>query len=163
MENEIDLISPSEATEAAIRGIRKYGLESAPGIASAVSGGQPGVPLLIKRFDLQEGYYYLVPWLTKKGTVLIAEVDAANGMMGGVSSLPEPVPHLFLEPDRAINIASQQFPRRKFGKPLLVWRPCRETTSPLRPLYEIPFEGGVLYVDMDGAVFTSLTPLGLGG
>jgi hypothetical protein len=163
MENGIDLIAPSEATEAAIRGIRKYGLESDPGIAAAVSDGQPGVPLLIKRFGQQEGYYYLIPWLTKEGTALIAEVDANNGMMGSVSSLAKPIPHLFLEPDKAINIVSRKFPGRKFGKPLLVWRPCRETTSPLRPLYEIPFEGGVLYVDMDGAVFPSLTPLGLGG
>lgn len=163
MENGIDLITPTEAVEAAICGIRQHGLESDLGIALAISVGQVGIPLLVKRFDIQKGDYYLVPWIIEEGIALIVEVDASNGVMNSATPIPKPVPHLFLGPDEAMNIVYRQFPQRMFGKPLLVWRPCRESTSPLQPLYEIPFESGVLYVGMDGSVFQSLTPLGLGG
>lgn len=163
MENDIILITTEEAIKAAMRGVRDYGLERNPDIVSAISIGKPDTPLLVKRLDVLKQAYYLVPWVIEEGTVLIAEVDASNGSMRSAARLPKAVPHLFLSPDEALTLVSRKFPSQKLGKPLLVWQPCRETTSPLRPLYEIPYEDGILYVDMDGSIFSSLTPLNLGG
>lgn len=163
MENDIILITTEEAIEAAMRGVQNYDLKKNPDIASSISIGKPGTPLLIKRLDVSKRAYYLVPWVIEEGTVLIVEVDASNGSMRSATHLPKAVPHLFLSPGEALTLVSRKFPSQKLGKPHLVWQPCRETTSSLRPLYEIPYEDSILYVGMDGSIFSSLTPLNLGG
>ena len=41
--------------------------------------------------------------------------------------------------------------------PVLVWKPCRESWSPHLPFYQIVVGPHVLYVRLDGQVFTQLT------
>ncbi|MBU7035852.1 MAG: PepSY domain-containing protein [Theionarchaea archaeon] len=156
-------IDTSEAVDAARRGILDYSLDKDPAVASAVKGGHPGTPLLVERLDRPGDAYYLVPWRIKEGVVFIVEVDAATGAMLASSTFPNPIPSPFLLPEDAAHCAAREFPQYTLGEPRLVWKPCRESTSSMRPFYQIPFDHGFLYVDMEGSTLLELTPLGLGG
>jgi hypothetical protein len=46
--------------------------------------------------------------------------------------------------------------------PVLVWRPCRQSTSLLLPFWLRTIRDKVIYVRVDGAVFTQLTTQGRG-
>lgn len=151
------------AVDATRRGIVDYGLDRQPNVARAIHTGYPGTPLLVERLDEPKNAYYLVPWMVAKGVVFVTQVDASSGTMLGVRTFPKPTSSPFLTPEDALSYAARKFPHYVFGNARLAWRPCRESTSPIRPFYQIPFAQGVLYVDMDGSVLLELTPLGLGG
>jgi hypothetical protein len=44
----------------------------------------------------------------------------------------------------------------------LVWRPCRQSTSPFLPFWRVAVEGRTLYVRADGIMFEELTTAGRG-
>jgi hypothetical protein len=157
------LISPREAIKAAIDGIKTYDLERNQLIAIAMRSGSVNDPLLIKRLDLPEQAYYLVPWSKGERISLIVEVDAVSGLMRSATPIPELAIHHFLSQEEALEAVSRKFPGSTFGKPQMVWRPCRESSSPLYPFYEIPFDNATLFVDMKETIFTSLTPFEMGG
>ena len=156
-------IDAAVAVDAAKRGLLDFGLDRDPAVALAIQRGHPKTPLLVERLDDPGAAYYLIPWLDAKGVVFIVEVDAVSGTMLGATTFPKPTPSPFLTPKKALECAARGFPQHKFGKPRLVWRPCRESTSPVRPFYQISFGTGVLYVDMNSSVFQKVTPLGRGG
>lgn len=156
-------IDATAAVDAARRGILEYGLERDPAVALTIQSGYPGTPLLVERLDKPESARYLIPWMITEGVVFVAEVDASSAVLLGVTTLPKPTSSPFLTSDEALNCATRKFPRHTFGKPRLVWQPCRQSTSPMRPFYQIPFDKGILYVDMDGSIFLEPTPLGFGG
>jgi hypothetical protein len=160
--NEI-WIDATAAVEAARQGVLDYGLIRDPAVALAIQSGRPGTPLLVERLDEPESAYYLIPWMTTEGVVFVVEVDASSGVMLEATTFPKPTLSPFLTPSEALDYVAQKFPGRTFGEPRLVWRPCRESTRPMRPFYQIPFDKGVLYVDMDGSIFPEPTPLGFGG
>lgn len=149
--------------DATKRGILDYGLDRQPNVARAIQTGYPGTPLLVERLDEPKNAYYLVPWMVAEGVVFVAQVDASRGAMLGARTSPKPTSSPFLTPEEALSHAARKFPHYVFGNARLAWRPCRESTSPIRPFYQIPFTQGVLYVDMDGSILLELTPLGLGG
>ena len=157
-------IDTAAAVDAGRRGIIEYGLNREPAVALAIQSGHPGTPLLVERLDEPENAYYLIPWMTTEGVVFVVQVDASSGAMLGATTFPKPTPSPFLTPDDALDHVGRKFPQHTFGTPRLVWQPCRESTSPVRPFYQIPYsDKGVFYVDMDGSVFPEPTPLGLGG
>ena len=156
-------IDATAAVDAARRGILDYGLDREPAVALTIQSGHPRAPLLVERLDEPGNAYYLIPWLITEGVVFVVEVDAASGVMLGATTFPKPTPSPFLTPDEALDCAAREFPQHTFGKPRLVWRPCRESTSPVRPFYQISFDKGVLYIDMDSSIFQELTSLGRGG
>ncbi len=163
MHNNETWIDAAAAVDTARRGILDHGLDRDPAVAFAIRNGYPGSALLVKRLDKPENAYYLIPWVITEGVVFVVEVDANSGIMLGTTTFPKPSPSPFLTPDEAKDCVVRKFPQRKFGNPRLVWRPCRESTSPIRPFYEIPVNKDFLYVDMDGLIVLELTPLGLGG
>ena len=156
-------IDRAEAVDAAKRGVLEHGLDSDPNVAIGIQTGYSGTPLLVERLDKPEGAYYLVPWIVEEGVVFVARVDASKGTMLETTIFPKATPSPFLTPETALTQAARKFPHYEFGKARLVWCPCRESTSPIRPFYQIPFDKGVLYVDMDGSILLELTPLGFGG
>jgi hypothetical protein len=156
-------IDPVDAVDVARRGIHDYGLDRDPIVAFTIQNGCPMTPLLVERVDKREQAYYLIPWLITEGVVFVAEVDAASGVMLGATTFSKPAPSPFLTIDEAFDIVGRKFPQRATGESRLVWRPCRESTSPMYPFYQIPFDKGFLYVNMEGSIFTELTPLDLGG
>jgi len=156
-------IDKAAAVDAARRGIRDYALAKDPNVAITIQTGNPGTPLLVERLDEPVNAYYLVPWMVAEEVVFVVQVDASSGTMIGATIFPKPIQSPFLTPEEAIHYAARKFPHYVFGNARLVWRPCRESTSLVRPFYQIPFTEGVLYVDMDGSILLELTPLGLGG
>ena len=120
-------------------------------------------PLLVEHLDDARGAYYLVPWNSSHGIELIVRLNASNGEFLGLSELAEPHMSVFLSADDAEQQARASLPGFDFGRPRCVWRPCRQSTTPYRPFFELPYEGGKVYVDMDGVVHERLTPLGRGG
>ena len=131
--------------------------------AQAAREGRPGKPVLVERLDKAGVCYYLIPWNTGLGTELIVRVDASTGKLLGVVQRVEPTASPFLSAREALVQARAELPEVEFGLPRCFWFPCRQSTTPIRPFYEFPFEGGALYVDMDGVVYRKLTPLGPGG
>ena len=156
-------IKEPAAIDASRRGIADYGLERDPVVAHALQNGQPGRPLLVEQLEKPQSSYYLIPWALVEGVVCVVRVNAFTGAMLGVTTFSKPTPSPFVTSEEAVKRARSRFPERTFGEPRLVWRPCRESTTPTRPFYQIPFDGKVLYVDMEGAVLEKLTSLGLGG
>ena len=156
-------IDGNVAVDIAKHSILEYGLDRDPAVEFSIQNGCPSTPLFVERLDEPENAYYLIPWMMSGDVIFVVEVDAVSGIMLGTITFQEPTPSPFLMPEKALDCVAQKFPQYTFGKPRLVWKPCRESTSPIRPFYEIPFEKGVLYVDMDGLIFTELTPLGYGG
>jgi hypothetical protein len=157
------MISPEDAIKIAERGLDLFGLRKNTKFASNLMGAQPGAALFIRRLDQRDRGYYLVPWISKDGIVLVIEVDGLKGTVAGFSTLPQAQPSLVIKPEEAIAIVSSDLGRKAIGEPQLVWRPCRESSSPLRPFYEVKTGEGEVYVGMDGHVYINLTPFGKGG
>lgn len=132
-------------------------------IENFVHQGSLGTPLLVERIDKSNSAYYLVPWEITEGIVFLIEIDAKEGHLLGIVTYPKPIKFLFLSRSKALEAVSAKFPHYTFVKPKLVWKPCQESTSPIRPFYQIQFQKGNIYVDMEGLIYGDLTPLGKGG
>ena len=107
--------------------------------------------------------YYLVPWQSAQGIVLIVQVDAKTGSMSGAAPVNLPQYRLVLPEHEALGIASGKSARPLIGEPTLVWRPCRESSSPFQPFYRMATQGGECFVGAGGAFYPALTPFGQGG
>lgn len=140
------MIKDAEAAEAARR-------------APHLPPGEPGAPRLVERLDGGPAYY-LVPW----GTAGIIQVDAAQGGVLGVTLFQQPDPSPLLSPAQALEAAAGGDLETTLTGVRLVWQPSQESTSPVRPFYEIAWsDGRKAYVDMSGRALDRLTPLGKGG
>jgi hypothetical protein len=157
------MITPVGAIEAAKKGLHELGLQTNARMASALDGVHVGVPLFVKRLDEPNRGYYLVPWISKAGVTLIIEVDAMTGTMSSFFPLPQAMPSLAMNAEQAIAAVSDKLGRQATGEPQLVWRPCRESSSPVRPFYQIKTAEGDVYVNMDGKVYTRLASFEKGG
>lgn len=132
-------------------------------ISAFLSKSKPISALFVKRLDTPEQSYYLIPWKSSKGIGLIAQVNATSGVFLGVAEYRKPIAFPFISADRALSIANQIVSGEPIGSPVLVWKPCRESTNPQRPFYQIAYKNKNIYVDMDGNVLSNLSPLGRGG
>lgn len=149
------MIDSPTAVEEASRGLHAV-LGDAGGRSLAQT--HPGVPLLVARLDDPSADYYLVPWENERGVFVIVQVNAWSGAMASVAELPAPQPRIVIAPDDAV----RSVPDAR-GTPLLVWQPCRESSSAFLPFYRIDTSEGMVFVRGDGRVFRTLTPFGRGG
>jgi hypothetical protein len=152
------LIDAMMAVDEAKRSLGRPPLRDTPGVA-----GKLGAPLLVRRLDIPEAYYYLVPVEDKRGILVVVQVDARSGAMSSAAVMPTPLPRLVMTPEEARDILSDRLGQRLIGEPQLVWQPCRESASPLQPLYYVQTESGDAFVGFDGSVYRILTPFGKGG
>lgn len=157
------LIGSQTAAEEAKRSLNRLRIEGHPGVAAASADGYAGVPVLVTRIDASGQDYYLVPWQDEQGINVIVQVDAQSGMMSSVVALSTPLARLTISPEDARHIATVTLGVRVIGEPSLVWRACRESASTFQPLYQVPIEGGDVFVGMDSSAYRSLTPFGKGG
>ena len=155
-------IGREAAIELAIRGVEKIDRQL-PQSAGLSDLGTPRSALLVLLLEHPGNGYYLVPWESEEGVGMIARVDAKTGELLGATAARDFSPYPFLSVESAIQIIQLDFPAEEIGEPRLVWKPCRESTTPSRPLFQVPFKDGSIYVDMDGKIFNELTPLGRGG
>jgi hypothetical protein len=119
--------------------------------------------VLVRRLDKPGSDYYLVPWSTERGIVLVIKVDAERGVMSSAAALRVPLSRLVRSPEEARDLVVERLGQRVIGEPELVWQPCRESASALQPLYRVVVESGEAFVGIDGSVHPRLTPFGKGG
>jgi hypothetical protein len=164
------ILAPREAAERLLPAFKDYGLLERKEWQRALEGTETGNPLLVRRLDLPDHYYYLAPLRQGRRVSALARLDARYGFyrgalrLTGERSLWDPLtPAALLE-----RVAGKRFelPTRR-GRllvrkeaiclfPTLVWRPCRESLSPYWPFYMLTIGEERLYVRIDGAVFTAL-------
>jgi len=155
----IDAKAAASAARSALRDLNGPGHDAA---RAALAEGNVDSAFLVARLDRPERSFYLAPWRDKRGVVLVAQVDAASGALNSLAVLPEPVGEVVISKERARSLVMAER-GGVAGDPQLVWRPCRESMSPLQPLYRVPIEEGAAFVAMDGTIHDRLTPLGKGG
>lgn len=105
----------------------------------------------------------MVPWHDARGIVFVVQIDGETGAMSSAAVLATPLPRLAPGPDEAGRVVEDRLGDTVVGEPELVWRPCRESTSPWQPFYRVPLAAGEAFVGVDGSVFRHLTSLGRGG
>jgi hypothetical protein len=157
------MISPTEAAQAAERGLLKIDSDNNADLAAAYAAGHVGIPLLVTRLDMPDRDYYLVPWQDQRGVLLVVQVDALTGEMSAAAAFPKPQPTMVMSPNQAQSIVEAQLQERVIGEPKLVWQPSRESSSSLQPFYEVAIKDGKVFVGVSGSIYPSLTPFGKGG
>lgn len=155
------MIDADEAASAARRALADLSGPSHQTATAAAASGAAGWPLFVARLDDPGRSYYLVPWHDERGIVLVVQVDAADGAMRSMALLPRPVDQLVVSKEQAMRLVAESS-GQVTGDAELVWQPCRESTSPLQPLYRVPVGGGERYVTAAGEVLERLTEMGRG-
>jgi hypothetical protein len=169
------ILRSAQALEFAQAGMKDYGLLDHERVLKAVEGTEPIEPLPVLRLDQPNTYYHLIPWQGKEGVTALARVDARFGTFSGIRLLEEPIREEMFSREMVLKrVAGLRFdiPER-LGRirllpevaclaPTLVWKPCWESWSPNLPFFQFTIGEHVLYVRVDGEVFTSLTTRGRG-
>ena len=119
----------------------------------------PGCVGYVTRLDQPGTGYYLVWFGAENSTMGVAAVDAACGEVLSHASLPGSGPHLAATAEEALRRAGAA----GVGTPRLVWRPCRASFSMLFPLWEVTTAQGLVYIDLQGHLWTELEAGGPGG
>ena len=121
----------------------------------------PSVPGRAWRVFEPEGereLYLLVELGLPDAVVAVGTVDTNTGALSSHAELGGAGPHLSLTADDARRAAGL----RPDADARLVWRPSRQSASPLYPLWQVTDGVSTAYVDMTGAVTPRLDPGGPG-
>lgn len=132
-------------------------------MAFALANACAGEPVLVRRPDAADLDYFLVPWQSADGIHLIVQVSAKTGSMLGAAQLDRPVLQMVMSDSEALRIAKLESGRPITDKPILMWRPCRESSSPYQPFYRIRTQDGDRFIGSDGSIHPALTPFEKGG
>jgi len=170
------IIERNQAIEFSMKGIEKH-LAKDERVNEILRKNNPGKPLLVKRLDRLNKYYYLVPHQNSEGVRAYSEVDARYGEFMGVSllernierkAMPRVLPTRFItrrlmrQTNGRIELKAQKralklFPEAVSVSPTMVWTPCQESYSPAMPFYLYMVGTTPIYVRIDGKIFTELT------
>jgi hypothetical protein len=83
------LISPASAVARFKDGLESYGLPRRKRWKDALQGTRAGAPLLVRRLDLPDSFYYIVPMQRGgKRTPVLGRVDARYGTYRGTVAVP---------------------------------------------------------------------------
>jgi hypothetical protein len=135
-------------------------LEYAVKRARAALGLDPLVPAHahhVRRLDRPGADYFLVTLGAETATVGIVTLDARTGELQGSASLPGLHGHFAVDEEQARAAAGGGTSAE------LVWCPSAASLSPLYPVWEVQTGEGLVYVDQQGNVWTSLPEAGRGG
>jgi hypothetical protein len=185
-----DLIKPDFAVRKAHEGLDAFGLAEEEDFKRAIEIARPAEPILVQRLDRIDRFYYIVPWQSAQGvTPLATLLDGRSGeflecTVGDVSDARgEDIPPSKKAGSIFSLIARQDAAGLVIGKkvdlpgdagrmrvrpeavclyPTLVWKPCRQSLSPLLPFYMFTVGDHRIYVRSDGAIFTALDDTGRG-
>ena len=112
----------------------------------------------VRRIDGPDKVYYLILFGDAEATVAVAAVDAMSGEMMTSAVLQGTGPHLTVDADQALQKSGLTGARTE-----LVWKPCRASLSPLYPFWQVSSGTETVYIDQQGAVWTTLDLAGPGG
>ena len=169
-----EIASRDVAVELVHAGIERNDLRKAE-LLGPVRDARFDTPVLVKRLDRPDSYYYLVHAMLEDGVIGFGQVDALLGDLQSVFVLDKPIKPYQLDRARMLRGLLRKplelgEPEGRFRlrpdtfcvAPTLVWRPCRESFSPHLPFWQITAGSQTVYVRVDGAVFTTLTSVGAG-
>jgi len=149
----------------ALDGVRMHGLD-ASGFFPGTGRIRAGDPALVQRLDLLDSYYALVPLFRGRNRTGFARIDMNDGSLLGACVSDADLTALRGAEDAVLAArweCAETFARPRPGTfvahPTLVWRPCRESTSPYAPFRQISIAGRIAYYGSDGMLRLSLTPL----
>lgn len=169
------IIRPKEALRFAHTGLEEYGLVKNELVARSLDGTEPGEPLLVLRLDKINSYYYLVPWEKNGVVTAMTRLDARFGFFSGIRLVGDQTKAKMITRNKVMKYVSEMrldlpeklgrfrlFPETACLSPTLVWQPCWESWSPNLPFYQLTIGNIVIYIRMDGKIFTKLTMTGRG-
>ena len=159
-------VSPEAAVEAATSAIKRL-RGAMPRLQSALENAVCGTPLRVQRLDLNDSYYYLVPFHRLdegSGETARLVVDAVTGHYSEARGINDDRTRLapFVDPVRELakwygrslplpGVRSRIVRPAVVGlHPVLVWRPCRESSSPVKPFYQMSVGDRLVYLSADG-------------
>ncbi len=152
------MISELQALDAAKAALVKY-------CASPDPAQPKPQPVCAYRVYAQPGMwdYYLVIAKTELRTTYVLQIDADDASLMSITPLSESSTYQILSKDEALRILRGQTAYPDLMNARLVWHPCRESANPIYPFYEFTSDGKHVYVDMNGRIYSELTPLAFGG
>jgi hypothetical protein len=172
------LSSPERIAELAMDEFYSKLFRRIPGLKNiAKKNINPGKPVLIKHLGFKNKYYYLTPVMDNNKTIYsIVSNDARYGNFreaGYASQAGSSLSFQQLTKNEIYKILEENFNLSEGASiklfkntivinPMMVWKPCRESLSPLVPFYLVHVGEENLYVRMDGEVFKKLTPARFG-
>lgn len=169
------ILNPDQAIKLCEQGLDDYNLFESKRTSEVLRGSKPIKPLLVQRLDRLNSYYYIIPRETSNGVVAFTQIDARFGLFQGLRLLERPLEMKIPDKENILkqiafkNIRIEEksarvkiFPEALCIPPALVWQPCWESWSPHLPFYQVNVGGYVIYVRIDGEIFTHLTTSGKG-
>jgi hypothetical protein len=115
-------------------------------------------PFLVQRLDCANSVYYLVPMQKEELIPAVIMIDGSSGSYNE-AVLRDETRRLFQvdSPEAARKLVAAKNIPIPDTPPGLVWKPCRESSTPLCPFYMFTHGGDHIYVRTDdGSVFTEL-------
>jgi hypothetical protein len=166
-----ELLRAAQATARAEESLKAYGLDSRENYSQALRRAKFAEGVLVQRLDLADTFYWIVPATEGSLNTLAVAVDAKSGlyMQSAVRANPEVNLLQFRSgeevaksiigtvvelPDGGVRVPVRREALCQY--PTLVWRPCRESLSPMYPFHMFTIGSERIYVRIDGAIFTSL-------
>lgn len=144
---------------------------------AAMKGATPREAVLVRRVDREDDYYYVVT-LEKGGKpsarMAIGAQNAALLRCHGISKVSrtlsewiDPLDAIRSREGRTLDLPGQRHPLTvRSGTvsvhPILIWKPCAASTSPLLPFHVLTIGDTVAYLRVDGRLYGRLTA-GLSG
>jgi hypothetical protein len=165
------LLQGEHAARRAEESLKAYGLAAREGYERVLRRARFGEAVLVQRLDLPDTFYYVVPVGAGEHFPLAVLVDAKTGLYLQ-SAVHRSEEHSVFsirsraEVARSIVGSVVELPDRRGRLPVreeaichyptLVWKPCRESLSPLYPFHLFTIGAERIYVRSDGAIFTAL-------
>jgi hypothetical protein len=127
-----------------------------------VAALEAGPPVQVRRLH-RSGSYLLVPLRDEEGLCGIVRLDAETLAVEASAAIRDRST-AFLAPEDAVLAAAQTALPGRTGwrRPVLAWRPCRESFDAMRPLWLVAHDAGEVYVTQGLEVHEALTS-GRGG
>ena len=166
-----DLIDPDTAVREAEIAAREL-LELQPTRWNPGLANKPARdPLLVRRLDRENSYYYIVSFGPERRETARLIVDAHTAEFGEAIAVESEEGWLppFVEPQRALDFWSARLvdlPALRYRRiareavkvdDRLVWRPCDQSTTPFLPFYQVMVGDNLVYLRIDGEAFDRLT------
>lgn len=160
-DNKETWISPEKAIKNAINSLDRVEIKKPPNSISKMIDGTPSPPFFVRRL-LKKSAYFLVPWKYNEKVAFIIQINARNGQFEGITFFNKRRKSLIISSESALDCAKKAYPKESFVNKGLVWKPCRESTTPISPFHLFESENLRVFVGMNCKTYRFLTRLGKG-
>lgn len=143
---------------------------------SAFADAEPREPVLVRHLDDPGLDYYIVDFRASDGRptgrMMFGVHIEGPGEVTGIDRPGASLPPLVSRQEALSLIANRQLTlpdgrlvplvAAEFNAADLVWKPCDQSLTPFEPFYRLRIAGFVVYLRVDGELFTELTEFGAG-